>query len=111
MTDPLTVGQLDDPDELGSDELLELLDDDELDEDELLDELEEELLEELDEELDDDELGSSQHPSPKANTSHLQLSAKCLAKPYVPAGTLSALQQPPDVEPPQISGQTTPSAS
>ena len=86
MTDPLTGGQLDEPDELESDELLELLDDELDDEEELLDELEdeleeEELVDELDEELDDDELGSSQHPSPNASTSHLQLSAKCLAKP------------------------------
>ena len=87
MTDPVAGGQLEEPDELDSDELLELLDDDELeDEEELLDELEEELedeelVEELEDELDDDELESSQHPSPNDSTSHLQLSAKCLAKP------------------------------
>ena len=55
MTDPLTGGQLDEPDELESDELLELLDDELDDEEELLDELEEELEEEeLVDELDDE---------------------------------------------------------
>ena len=49
---------------------LELLDEelDELEDDELLDE-------------DEDELDGSQQPSPRTSTSHLQLSAKCFARP------------------------------
>ena len=68
---------------------------------------------EPEEEPDGVELDSSQQPSPRDSTSHLQLSAKCLAKPYVPAGTLSAAQHPPPEDPVawQISGQTTPTAS
>lgn len=101
------LGPEEEPEEL--DELLLLLElDNELDELEL-DELELEELEpdepeklELDELLlEDEELlhDDSQHPSPSASTSHLQLSANRLAMPYVPAGTLVGLphsQQFPD---------------
>ena len=52
-------------------------------------------------------LDFGQQPSPNANTSHLSLSAKCLATPYVPAGIV--------VGPPELlldsSGQTIPMES
>ena len=68
-----------------------------LDEEVEEEELDEELLEEPEEEeLEEEEGGSSQQPFPSTKTSHLQLSAKCLATPYVPAGTaLGGLSSPP----------------
>ena len=69
----LLEGSLDD----GSLEEGSLLDEDSLELlDEELDELEDELLDE-----DEDELDGSQQPSPRSSTSHLQLSAKCFARP------------------------------
>ena len=49
-------------------------------------------------------LDFGQQPSPKASTSHLSLSAKCLAMPYVPAGITVG---PPEL-PPASSGPIMP---
>jgi len=87
---PLDEGD-DDPDELAG--ALEL-DDEELSP--LLDPFEEELTQELldDAELDpDDDIEDElpgQQPRPSARASHLRLSAKRRATPYVPAGTAVA---------------------
>lgn len=87
--------ELEDPDEDPDDEPEEL---DEPDDEPDDDPEDDPLLDGPDDPDDPDELGGvelelSQQPSPSDRTSHLQLSAKCLAKPYVPAGTLSAVQQ------------------
>lgn len=115
--DELLLLEEDDSEDDDEDELDEELEDEELLDE--LDELDEELLEELeldDDELDDDEeLDEPRQGSPSTSTSHLQLSAKCFAAPYVPAGAKSAVSQPQspldEVFGRQKSGQTTPSES
>ncbi len=105
--------ELDDPEDEPDDDPEELDEapEDEPDEEPLLESPDDEP-DEPEDESDGVELDSSQQPSPSDSTSHLQLSAKCLANPYVPAGTLSAVQHAaPEDAGWQMSGQTTPTAS
>lgn len=81
LSDPDELSELDDPDDDPEDEPeLEEEPEDEPDEDPLLEPPDDDEPDEPDD-PDGVELDPSQHPSPSDSTSHLQLSAKCFAKP------------------------------